>query len=163
MRRARARDGPLAPAQACSYARERGHVTKLPEVELATLNKIAPADLRLLWVNDWDDGPLEAVVEHAGAPCLMVLHGEDTGAERPYRWLVVRLSPEQRADEERWHALYVEHVGDHWCFHGSAVSHPTPSPAEPDRETFFRALRTRPSLDLRDGTVVGWADEMPAR
>jgi len=137
-------------------------VTKLPEVELATLKKIAPSDLELLWVNDWYDGPLEAVVEHAGELCLMVLHHEDASAEQPYCWLVIRLSPEQRAVEQRWHALYVAHVGEHWCFHGSSIAHAAPSSGR-DPETFFRAFRERPSLDLRSSAVIGWADEMPAR
>ena len=35
-------------------------------VDLTALPKMAPTDLRLLWVNDWYDGPLEAVVENAG-------------------------------------------------------------------------------------------------
>ena len=137
-------------------------MTKVPEVELATLNKIAPDDLRLLWVNDWYEGPLEAVVEHRGERCLMVLHHEDTGSDQPYAWLVIRLSADQRAEEEKWHALYVEHVGAHWCFHGTSVPHVPPS-SEPDAKRFYEAFRERPELDLGGSTVVGWADEMPAR
>ena len=159
MRRARARSSRERKRAATLGV---GAVTKVPVVELATLTKIAPGDLRLLWVNDWYDGPLEAVVEHAGEQCLMVLHHEDTGADQPYSWLVIRLSPAQRAEEEKWHALYVEHVGEHWCFHGSAVVHPPPS-AEPDADRFFTPFRERPSLDLAGSTVIGWADEMPAR
>ena len=140
----------------------RGHVTKLPEVELAALTKVAPDDLRLLWVNDWYEGPLEAIVEHAGTPYLMVLHHEDAGSEQPYHWLLVQLTAEQRADEEAWHALYVEHVGDHWCFHGPAIQHPPPS-LEPDPDRFFAAYRNRSPLDVSGNTVLGWADEMPAR
>jgi hypothetical protein len=137
-------------------------VVQLPEVELATLKKIAPGDLRLLWVNDWYDCPLEAVVEHDGAPCLMVLHHEDTVSDPPYRWLLVHLTADQHADEERWHALYVEHVGDHWCFHGATVEHPAPTGAA-DPDAFFTACRQRPPLDVRSNTVLGWADELPAR
>ena len=137
-------------------------MTKLPEVELAQLAKIAPDELRLLWVNDWYDGPLEAVVEHSGERCLMVLHHEDIGADQPYCWLVVRLAAAQLADEEQWHALYAEHVGEHWCFHGHAVDHPPPS-SDPAPERFFDAFRRRPDLDLSHGSVVGWADAMPAR
>ncbi len=135
---------------------------KVPKVELETLTKIAPSDLRLLWVNDWYEGPLEAVVEHGGERCLMVLHHEDDSSDQPYSWLVIRLTPEQRSDEEKWHALYVEHVGEHWCFHGAAVVHPSP-PDERAPETFFRALRERSAPELASSMVVGWSDEMPAR
>ncbi|MCW5837769.1 MAG: hypothetical protein KIS78_35580 [Labilithrix sp.] len=137
-------------------------MTKLPEVELAALAKIAPDALRLLWVNDGRDGRLEAVVEHAGQPCLMVLHDEGGPVERPYRWLLVHLTPEQRAEEERWHALFVEHVGDHWCFHGETLRHAPPSP-EPDPTRFYDAYRERRRLDVSTNAVLGWADEMPAR
>jgi hypothetical protein len=134
---------------------------KIPQVELAALKKIAPNDVRLLWVNDWYDGPREAIVEHDGECCLMVLYDEVNGAERPYRWLFVRLTPEQRADEQRWHDLFVEHVGDHWCFHGQAIAHTAPSGA-PDPEKFYGPYRERPPLDMTGNTVLGWADEMPS-
>jgi hypothetical protein len=113
-------------------------------------------------VNDWYDGPLEAVVEHSGAPCLMVLHRETPGTERPYTWLVIRLTPEQRAEEEVWHGLYTANVGDHWCFHGPAIEH---APASPDAhaDAFFAAHRQRPAVDLSGNDVVGWADELPAK
>jgi len=134
---------------------------KIPEVELAKLTKIASIDLRLLWVNDWYDGPLESVVELNGESCMMVLHSEDRSSEKPYRWLILRLTPEQRADEEKWHSLFVEHVGDHWCFHGPSVPHPKPNP-KPTPEKFYEPYRQRPPLDVSANTVLGWTDEMPA-
>jgi hypothetical protein len=141
--------------------RRGGHVTKIPKVELSTLRKILPAELQLLWVNDWDDGPLEAVVEHAGQACLMILHDEDANADA-YRWLLIPLDAPQLAEEEKWHALFVEHVGDHWCFHGSKVAHPDPV-GEAEPEKFHSAYKSRPLLDLSGNDVLGWADEMPAR
>lgn len=132
---------------------------KVPIVDVSALTKIAASDLRLLWVNDWYDGPLEAIVEHAGVSCLMVLQHE---SDDDYTWLLVRLTPEQRVDEEKWHALFATHVGDHWCFHGEAVVHPPPpSGSRPDG--FFGAYKTRPPVDLSRNAVVGWADEMPAK
>jgi len=47
----------------------------MQDVDLAESPQLAAADLRLLWVNDCYDGPLEAIVEHEGARCLMLLHG----------------------------------------------------------------------------------------
>lgn len=137
---------------------------KIPQVELSTLKKLPPTDLRLLWVNDWHDGPLEAVVELAGEPCLMVLHSEDpTSDKSPYRWLILRLTPAQRADEEKWHALFVEHVGDHWCFHDSTYPHPKTTSPTPQPEKFYEPYRARPRLDVSTNEVLGWADEMPSR
>ncbi|MDF2696084.1 MAG: hypothetical protein K0S65_4467 [Labilithrix sp.] len=133
-------------------------MTKLPEVELAAVRKIAPDELRLLWVNDWYDRPLEAVIEHEGATCLMVLHQKDVLPEAPYRWLIVKLTAEQLAEEERWHALYVERVGDHWCFHGPDHV----APVDAGSEDPFVAYRRRPEREVPVDDVVGWADEMPA-
>ncbi|HVM69011.1 MAG TPA: hypothetical protein VM204_04160 [Gaiellaceae bacterium] len=135
-------------------------MTRPADIELASLEKIDPGELRLLWVNDGHDGPLEAVVEHAGACCLMLLHHEDATSDRPYRWLLVRLSREEKAEEERLHALYVEHVGEHWCFHGPTVEHPPPR-EEADPETFFAARRARAPVDVQESAVLGWADELP--
>jgi hypothetical protein len=132
----------------------------LPPIELATLRKIEPTDVHLLWVNDWYDGPLEAVVEHEGARCLLVLHDERAlhVAGEPYRWLLVRLTPEQQADEERWHTLFAQHVGEHWCMHKEP--HPkVPGPRDP--ELFFRPMRARPPRDLAKSDVLGWLDQIP--
>lgn len=139
-----------------------GSVTKIPEVDLSSLKKIAPADMRLLWVNDWYDGPLEAVVELGGESCLMILHDEDPASEKPYRWLLMRLTEAQRADEEAWHRLFVEHVGDHWCFHDASIEHPAPA-ENPDPQKFYGPYQNRPPLDVTNNDVLGWADEMPAR
>jgi hypothetical protein len=137
---------------------------KIPQVELSKLKKIAAADFRLLWVNDWYDGPLEAIVELADEPCLMVLHSEDpTSDKSPYRWLILRLTSDQRTDEEKWHALFVEHVGDHWCFHDTTkYPHPNPATPNPKPEKFYEPYRARPPLDVSNNEVLGWADEMPS-
>ena len=128
-------------------------------VDLAGLPKLAAADLRLLWVNDWYDGPLEAVVEHGGDRYLMVLNGADVvDVEKPMQWVLFRLSAAQWTDEERWHALFEEHVGHHWCFHGE----PPPEPAEArDPKRFYDCYAKRSPRTL--GQALGWVDEMPAR
>ena len=137
----------------------------MPEVsavDLTALPKLAAADLRLLWVNDWYDGPLEAVVELAGDRCLMVLHAKDAiNDAAPMQWVVFRLSPEQWADEERWHVLFEEHVGHHWCF---PHDEPPPEPVEA-RETkrFYESYATRAPRKMADDAALGWVDEMPAR
>lgn len=129
-------------------------------VDLSTLPKLPSTELRLLWVNDWYDGPLEAVVERSGERQLMVLHGgvRDDDAE-PMRWVLYRLSPEQWSEEDRWHALFEEHVGHHWCFHHEVV----PEPAESnDSRRFYEPYATRAPRQLEAASACGWVDEMPA-
>lgn len=127
------------------------------DVDLASLPKLVAAELRLLWVNDWYDGPLEAVVEHSGERCLMVLHGQKVvDVEKPMEWVIFQLSAEQWAEEERWHALFEEHVGHHWCFH----IEPPPEPAAArDPKRFYEPFAKRGERTL--GKPLGWVDEMP--
>jgi hypothetical protein len=134
----------------------------IPKVDLATLRKLTPRDVRLLWVDDWYDGPLEAMVEHDGERCLMVLYDREVlGTEEPYRWLLVRLTPEQRADEEKWHDLFAKHVGEHWCMHPETPHQVTEDePIDPD--IFYRAYAARAAPDFSKNEAIGWLDEMPA-
>lgn len=134
----------------------------VPAVDLEALPKLAAGDVRLLWVNDWYDGPLEAVVEHAGERKLMVLHaGDVVDVEQPMRWVLFGLSDAQWKDEERWHALFEEHVGHHWCFHHAE---PPADPPEPrDAKLFYEPYAQRSPRVLDVATASGWLDEMPAR
>ena len=130
-------------------------------VDLTTLAQIPASAVRLLWVNDWFDGPREAVVEHGGERCLLVPHDPDAVAREvpPYRWLLYRLEPERLREEERWHALFVHHVGDHWCFHPE-----TPHAAEPgdrDPRIFQAAIAERRPLPVEGEAPLGWLDQMP--
>ena len=126
-------------------------------VDLTDLPRLAAADLRLLWVNDWYDGPVEAAVELDGARCLMLLNAPLEQPDAPMQWVVFRLSEEAFAEEEHWHALFEEHVGHHWCFHHDE---PPPEPAEPrDRRAFYEAYEKRAPRTL--GPALGWLDEMP--
>lgn len=136
-------------------------MNNVPDVELSSVPKLAPAAVRLVWVNDWYDGPLEAVVEIDGQRCLMVLHDSSSlGAEGFYRWVVFRLTPEQVAEEERLHALFAEHVGTHWCFHPESP-HARVAGDDSDPEGFYGVYKTRTPLDLTKNVAVGWLDEMP--
>ena len=132
-------------------------------VDLEALPQVAAADVRLLWVNDFYDLPLEAVVEHGGVRCLLILHDKNALADREatYRWLLYRLTPEWEAEEEKWHALFVHHVGDHWCFH-EGTPH-APETGDRDPATFYAAVKSRQPFDLSAEKPLGWLDEMPSK
>ena len=134
-------------------------MAEVPAIDLASLPKLEANALRILWVNDWYDGPLEAVVEDAGERRLMVLHGDGgVDVERPMRWVLFRLSPEQWKEEERWHALFEEHVGHHWCFHHEPVPEPDNAP---DSRRFYEPYADRTPRSLDASAACGWVDEMP--
>ena len=78
--------------------------------------------------------------------------------EAPMQWVLFRLSAEQWVDEERWHALFEEHVGHHWCFHHE----PPPEPTEArDVKRFYEPYATRSPRALATSAAVSWVDEMP--
>jgi hypothetical protein len=130
-------------------------------VDLDQLPKLAASELRLLWVNDWYDGPLEAVVEHERERCLMVLHsGGQLDTDKPMKWVLFHLSAERWKEEERWHELFEVHVGHHWCFHHDP---PLPEPTEArDSRRFYDPYAGRKPRELDLQKAVGWVDEMPA-
>lgn len=41
--------------------------------DIALLAELDVSDVRILWINDWYDGPIEAVVEYQGGRHLMVV------------------------------------------------------------------------------------------
>jgi len=136
-------------------------VPKTSAVDLASVPKLPADTLRLLWVNDFYDRPLEAVVERSGERLLLLLHGDGPpDVDAPIRWLLFRLTPEQWVEEDRWHALFEEHVGHHWCFHHDDVPDGG-GPKDPDR--FYVPYRERTPLDLTGTTPIGWVDELPPR
>lgn len=129
----------------------------MSELRFESLPQLEPSRVKLLWVNDWYDGPVEAVVEHDGERFLMLLHerGEvDVG--QPMHWLLHRLSPDQWRDEEHWHSLFEEVVGHHWCFCHEPVAEPV---SRRDPHDFYGPYEARPPRTL--GAPHGWLDQVP--
>jgi hypothetical protein len=133
-------------------------------VDHGALPKREASELRLLWVNDWYDGPLEAVIEHAGERLLMVLESRNAADhDKPMRWILFRLTPEQWTEEERWHALFERHVGHHWCFHHDAAAEQPDLPESQDTKRFYEPYANRTPRVLDPASACGWVDEMPTR
>lgn len=128
------------------------------------LPKLAPSDVRLLWVNDWYDTPTEAVVERGGVRCLLRLEDPAALDAGEVRWLLYPLTPDQLATHARWHEEYALHVGTHWCFHDEP--HETFAEQDEDERQPERFLATRRNVAPVDpGTLspVGWLDALPLR
>ena len=128
------------------------------DLVLASLGHLDSEDVRLLWVDEYWDGLLEGMVEYRGARCLaLVADWEQVGAkDEERRWVLYRLTPEQQQDKERWHALFVQHVGTHWDYTGARAGEPHP-------ERFYGPFqaRYRPPVLTRE-QAVGWFDSHPA-
>lgn len=130
-----------------------------PPIDLEFLPELDSGQICILWVNDWYDGPLEALAEYRAERCLLVIHDPGAvGTNDPWRWVLFRLTQGQLADEEYWHRLFVKHVGAHWDWTGT--QYPEPSGQS---ELFYGEYAKRPRLDLSQCEPIGWIAEMPGR
>jgi hypothetical protein len=132
-------------------------MSAIAPISLEGLPTLDTRDIRLLWINDWYDGPIEAVVEYAGAPALFVLHDPAlVGTDLPWRWVVFALPPKVCEQEARWQRLFVQHVSDGWDYTG--VEHPPPSGRT---AAFYEPYATRTPIDVTRLRPLGWVAEMP--
>ncbi len=132
----------------------------LAGVALASSKRLDAASFRLLWVDDWYDGPLQAMVARGDERLLLVIHDRAVPTtDEPWRWCVARLTPAALAAAEAAHDLFAFHVGERWC------SHLTPHRAHvgaPSSDRFYARQATWPPLTAADLEVIGWLDEPPA-
>lgn len=72
-----------------------------------------PSDqIRGLWLTDYRDGPRSGMLMYRGEECWYEIVAEyEEGASLYRRFAVLRLSPEQLADEKRWHEQLQKRVG----------------------------------------------------
>jgi hypothetical protein len=117
----------------------------------ANVNKLDPRDLRLLWVDDYYDGPLSGAVLLAGKLRWFIVCAE---VNHHRRYAVYDLSEPEIAQERQWHALFVEHVGDHYAFdeHGSTG---TVKPLS-EHAKFYDAYAKRTAVDYSRNPILGW-------
>jgi hypothetical protein len=125
--------------------------------DLTALPTLAASELRLLWINDWYDGPIDAVAEYRGERCLFALADPNLiASSRDWVWLLLRFSPEDLAEEEHWHRLFLQHVGDHWNCTGE--THP---PASGQHDLFYKPYKERSARDLTHYVPIGVVHQMP--
>ena len=117
--------------------------------------RIDAAMVRLLWAEDWFDGPLCGMAEVSGEGCWFqfVEEADDERADGWYRryWLI-RLSPEEVADEEYWHGEFTKYVNSRYDFTRSDnVVHP-----QSEWPKFYDRAASRTPRDLGGNPVIGW-------
>jgi hypothetical protein len=117
------------------------------------------ADVRLLWHVDFWDGPRSGMLVYRGEECWfqVVAESKDDDTAWYRRFVVLRLSPEQHAEECRWHELFRSKVGVHTDYEAPeqrpAVGYLWP------REwwhEFYYAYRQRTPPDFSANEVLGW-------
>jgi hypothetical protein len=125
-------------------------------LDYAAFPRIDREALRMLWIHDYWDGPLSGMIVHDGKLrwfecCDLNPETRDVGARR---FVVRDLAEEQIAEEERWHALFVEHVGDHWTVHGDGRRGTVKPPEE--HAKFYEPYSKRSPPDYSTRPILGW-------
>ncbi len=125
---------------------------------LSQITRLDGAAIRLLWHVDFWDGPICGLLSYGGEDLWfeMMEENEDATASWYRRYLIVRLSAEQLADERRWHELFRQHVGTHNDYDdkGARVTGATKPRSQWDE--FYGPYSKRVVPDLASNTVVGW-------
>jgi hypothetical protein len=88
-------------------------------IDYAVFRRIPRDALRMLRIDDYYEGPLSGMLIYGGKlrwfECVnFAPETNDIGARH---YIVRDLTDEQMVEEQKRHALFVEHVGDHWTVH----------------------------------------------
>jgi hypothetical protein len=125
--------------------------------EVMRVPRIDREEVRLLWHSDYWDGPLSGMLAYRGEECWFEAVAENDPAGRwCRRFVLLRLSAGQRADEVRWHGLFREHVGHHTDYDDRG-GRPVGSVHPPEKwPGFYDAYRRRTPPDYSANAVLGW-------
>lgn len=116
--------------------------------------RIPLSEIRLLWHADFWDGPLSGMLRYAGEECWFEVLESETALAR--RYAVLRLSPSQRADEERWHDLFRRHVGHNCSYDENNKRIPGLVHPREEWHHFYGAQAKRIKPEYVGNEVLGW-------
>jgi hypothetical protein len=137
-------------------------MTRLGEILARDGYKLVPridrADVHLLWHSAFWDGPLSGMVLYRGELCWcqMVAESDPDSAEWYRHFAVIRLSDEQRAEEQRWHDLFREKVGRHTDYDENQQRPVGELRPREEWPSFYDAYCERTPQDFSANEVLGW-------
>lgn len=75
------------------------------------------ADVRVLWLADYWDGPKSGLAEWRGEQFWFRTASDDWETERPRRFLLLQISTTDLESEHATHIAFEQLVGTHYCMH----------------------------------------------
>jgi hypothetical protein len=134
------------------------------------LPQIDERDVRLLWHNDYYDGPLNGILLYQGKMCwFQIFHALRTDEVRSredkdgiawndhfVRYLLVELSEEQVKEEKYWHELFQKKVSTRSDYDENG--HRKTGEVKPKEmwNEFYEPYKMRKPSDLSNNLVLGW-------
>jgi len=114
----------------------------------------------LVYAADYYDGPLSGLLVYQDTTCRFEAY-EPHPPDGDCIYMIVALSPEQREQEEHWHALFQEKVGRHWDFdheeQGDGLAGIARRIARLEaHHEFYEQYNSRQPRDLLPNEVLGW-------
>lgn len=126
----------------------------LQSSDTQTLAQIPNDDVKVLWVNDYYDGPISGMADYRGTRHLFEMIDRSLlGGKEEHRdyWLIA-LNQNQLQEETYWHELFCQHVGTHFDYTGR----PPLPPDKVNQDAFYEPFSKRIPPDYNDNDVVGW-------
>lgn len=123
--------------------------------EPSQIQKLDRNAVRLLWCFDFWDEPINGLCRWEDRKCWFEMCDADENdlpAPVQRRYLVLELTAQQLAEEERWHELFREKVGTHCDFE---ESHPEVKAVELHKH-FYEAYKNRVKPDYSKNRILGW-------
>lgn len=122
--------------------------------------QIDRAEVRLLWHSDFWDGPRSGMLVFRGEECWfeVVAENDDDPTTTWYRRFgILRLTPEQHAEECKWHELFRTKVGVHTDY-DEQQNRPSVGFLWPEEQwhEFYGPYRNRVPHDFSCNEVLGW-------
>lgn len=125
------------------------------------LPQIPRSAFQLLWHADYWDGPGSGLLRYRGERCWFEVFAENDD-EDPSCWrlfAILRLTPDQLAEEERWHALFRELVGTRTDYDATGVRQNRDLRPRKEWWDFYIAHAARARQNFASNEVVGWVDD----
>ena len=116
-------------------------------------------DLKLLWHEEFWDGPINGILLYQNKKCWFEMISENDGSEPDdyyRRYWIIKLSQKQIEDKEFWHNLFREKVGNNADYDDDGIRHTDQvKPFEMHNE-YFELAKKREEIDLSNNLVLGF-------
>jgi hypothetical protein len=129
--------------------------------DLVRLTKIDWHSAKLLWHDDYCDGPKSGLLLYQNKRYWFQVfkdNEESNLSDYLRRFVILELTENQMKEEVHWHELFVEKVGTHTDYDENGKRVIGALKPEEIWHEFYDAYEKRQKPDLLNNIVIGWAE-----